>query len=397
MPGFCLLARAQQPAAPTREIDRLAQQAEAELHQQEPAEAAAEYRKILILDPKNVSAHSNLGLAYYLQGQYPQAAGEFQIALRSKPDLWNIVALCGLAEAQTGQNAEAIAHLDQALQQVREPSLRMTAGRQLYSLLMQAGDLNRAASVIGEMEQLDPNNADVLYAAHQVYALLANQAFLSLAQAAPDSARMYELQGDEMAQVGNIPGAIAAYRHAVELDPHLSGVHYALGAALSASHSATDQTGAEAEYQKALADNPQDERAQCSLGNIELKRSNWQAASIDFKRALQLEPADPEANKGMGIVLMSEGSNAEAVSYLKRAVWADPLDESAYYHLSLASRNAGDVDAAARAMQEFQKLKTRKDELADNFRNLRQSSTPSTSGSQTASPQDGPVKPPDEN
>jgi Flp pilus assembly protein TadD len=181
------------------------------------------------------------------------------------------------------------------------------------------------------------------------------------------------------------------------LDPHLSGLHYALGAALSASHAQADQTAAEGEYQKALADNPQDERAECSLGNIELKRSNWQAASVDFKHALQLQPGDPDANKGMGIVLMSEGSNAEAVTYLKRAVQADPRDESAYYHLSLASRNTGDLEAATRAMQEFQKVKARKDDLENNFRDLRHASAPQADGSQTSSPDAGPAKPPDGN
>jgi tetratricopeptide (TPR) repeat protein len=354
----------------TQEIGQLAKQAANDLHDQKPVEAAAEYRKLLEIDPDNLEAHSNLGLAYYLQGNYAQAASEFEIALHRKPDLWNIAALCGLSEAQMGRNAVAVIRLSDAFDKVHEPTLRMATGRQLFSLLMEAGDLDRAALVIGQMHKIDPANLDVLYAEHQVYALQANKAFVSLAQLAPDSARMYELQGDEMLQDRDVPGAIAAYRLAIQRDPHLSGVHYALGEALSASNSPADQAQAEGEYRNALADNPRDEKADCRLGEIELKRSNLQAAALDLRRAVQLQPDDPDANGGMGEVLMESGSNLEAVTYLQRAVRADPYDEIAYYRLSLASRKAGDPNAAAQAMNEFLNLKAKKDQMESNFRNL---------------------------
>ena len=375
-PAFCQAA-----GDPAQQIDRLAQQAAADLHNQKLTEAAADYRRILALDPGNVSAHSNLGLAYYLQNNYAQAAGEFEIALRRQPDLWNIVALCGLSEAQSGKNADAVIHLQQAFDNVREPSLRRSTGRKLFSLLMETGDLSRAAQVIDQLQRIDPGNVDVLYAAHQVYSLLAEQAFQSLALLDPDSARMYQLQGDEMAQLGDVPGAIAAYRAAIARDPHLSGVHFALAEALSASHVPVEQATAEAEYKAALADDPWDEKAECSLGNIELRRSNLQAASLHFQRALELQPDDAGANEGMGLVLMASGSNRQAIAFLTRAVEASPDDETAYYRLSLADRNAGDMTAAARAMEQFEKLKAKKDQLQRNFRDLRQASPHSAANS----------------
>jgi tetratricopeptide (TPR) repeat protein len=369
-PGPGGLVLSQEMSDRAQEIGQLARQAASDLHHQEPAKAAAEYRKLLEIDPDNLEAHSNLGLAYYLQGNYSQASSEFNVALRRKPDLWQIAALCGLSEAESGRNADAVVHLTEAFEKVQEPSLRMATGRQLFSLLMEAGDLDQAASVVGQMHQIDPANVDVLYAEHQVYSLQANKAFLSLAQLAPDSARMYELQGDELLQDRDVPRAIAAYRLAIQRDPHLSGVHFALGEALSASHSPADQAQAEGEYRNALADNPRDERAECRLGDIELKRSNLQAASLDFRRAIQLQPDDPDANEGLGEVLMESGSSREAVTYLQRAVRADPYDEIAYYRLSLASRKSGDPNAAAQAMKEFLNLKAKRNEMEGNFRNL---------------------------
>ncbi|HXW57716.1 MAG TPA: tetratricopeptide repeat protein [Candidatus Cybelea sp.] len=351
-------------------IKLLAQQAENDLHQQKLSEATAEYRKLLALDPDNVTAHSNLGLAYYMQRDYARAAAEFEIALHHQPDLLNIVALCGLSEAQSGDNSNAVVHLNRAFAEVREPSLRMATGRQLYRIFVESGDLVRASEVIVQLQRIDPSDVDVLYAEHQVYSLLAYRAFESLARVDPDSGRMYEIQGDEMAQVRNVPGAIAAYRLAIQHNPHLTGVHFALGEALSASHSPEQQAEAESEYKKALGDDPWDEKAECRLGNIELERSNLQAALVHFKRAIQLQPSDPEANKGLGVALMELGSNREAVAYLNRAVQFDPYDETAYYRLSLASRNAGDIDAAMREMEEFRALKAKKDQLKRNFLDL---------------------------
>jgi tetratricopeptide (TPR) repeat protein len=386
----CPTMLAQQSGDASQEIRQLARQADDDLHQQKLAEAAGIYRRILILDPGNISAHSNLGLAEYMQGHYPQAAEEFEIALHREPELWNIEALCGLSEAASGQNQAATPHLRQAFAHVEDASLRTTAGKHLFTILMQTGDLHGAAGVLEELRKLDPASADVLYAAHQVYSLLANEAFVALGQTAPDSARMYQLQGDEMAQIGNIPGAVTAYRMAIGIDAHLSGVHFALGEALSASHTAADQAQAEGEFKLALADNPQDEKALCRLGAIESQRSDWSAATRDFRRALDLEPGDAEANQGLGIVLMSTGSSPEAVNYLNRAVQIDPVDTPAWYHLSLANRNAGDMAAATRAMQEFQKLKAKEDELARNFRNLREAATGATSRAEPARPSAAP-------
>jgi tetratricopeptide (TPR) repeat protein len=363
-------AAAQQSAAADPRILRLAQQAESDLRHQKPDLAAAEYQQILALDPKNLGAHSNLGLADYLQGKFAPAADEFEIALALKPDLWKIAALCGLSESRTGKNADATVHLDQAFEHVDEPSLRLSAGRQLFTLLLQAGQLVRAASVVDRLEQLDPDDVDVLYAAHQVYSMLADKAFVSMAELEPGSARMFELRADRMAEIGNIEGAIQAYRLAIQRDPHLSGVHFALGEALSVSHNEAERAAAEGEYEKALEDNPLDEKAECRLGDIAMQQTDLKRAAQRYQRALALQPGDADANEGYGLVLLSSDSARDARAYLLRAVQLDPSNVTAYYHLSEASRKTGDMDDARTEMEEFLKLKTARDALKHSFDDL---------------------------
>ena len=364
------MPQASTPPATTDEVIRLEKQAQIDLQNQKPESAIIAYKRILVLDPKNAGAHSNLGLAYYLHGEFASAIDEFNIALRAMPDRWNIVALCGISEANTGRNTEAIAHLDQSFQHVEDPGLRLAAGKRLFSILYEAGELDRAAAVVRKLQELDSKNLDVIYAAHQVYSILASRSFLAMAQLAPDSARMYQLRADRMAQMGNRKGAIAAYRLAIERDPHLSGVHFALAEVLSVSQNEAERAQAEDEYLNALADNPEDEKSECRLGDIHIQRSDLVGATEHYQRALMLQPDDPDANEGYGMVLLASDSPRKARTFLKRATQFDPTNVAAYYHLSQASRKAGDLDAANREMAEFLKLKADRENLKRSFDDL---------------------------
>jgi Flp pilus assembly protein TadD len=358
-----LQALPQMAAGATEPIHELEQQANADLKNQKTALAMDEFKKILAIEPDNVQAHANLGLAYYLQADFAGASEQFETALHLKPELWDTAALCGFSEIKTGQIANAKGHLREAFNHVQDEKLRMATGQQLYSLFFEDGDLAEASGVVNVLEKLEPRNVDVLYAAHQVYSLLANRAYLSIAQSAPDSARMYQARGDKMIQSGNLKGAIAAYREAIQRDPHLVGAHFALGGALSESPVASDRAAAENEYKEALAENALDEKAECRLGAMDLDRSDVDGATQHYRHALQVQPDDPDANEGLGMVMMATNSYHEAVGYLKRAVELDPTDGVAHYHLALANRQLGDRIGANREMEEFRRLKTEKDNL----------------------------------
>jgi tetratricopeptide (TPR) repeat protein len=363
------MAQSASPLSPS-DVSELEQSAAKDLHNQQPALAIGKYQKILQLQPQSSEAHSNLGLAYYMEGNFAGAADEFKIALRVKPDLWNITALCGLSEAKAGRNTVAFADLDRAFPHVEESSLRIAVGKQLFSYLFEAGDLARAADIVEKIEELDPKNEDILYAAHQVFAQLENRSFLAMADLDPQSARMFQVRGDRMAQRGNLEGAIAAYRIAIAKDDHLSGVHFALGEALDVSQNPAERAQAQSEYEKALADNPIDEKAECRLGDIAMHQNNSAVAAKHYRRALELQSNDPDANEGMGMVLLASDSPIEARAYLKHALELDPTNVTAYYHLSQASKKAGDVEAAKVEMAEFLKLKAARDNLRRSFDDL---------------------------
>lgn len=359
-----------QTSAKKEQIGQVAEQAQAALQNHQLDLAIQEYEKVLTLDPSNVGAHANLGVAYYMDGSFKQAVEHFRTAIGRQPDLWKIVALLGMSEKQLGLNLQAEAHLEAAFAHVLDKDLHTAVGKQMFILYMQAGKLIEAAAVAGQLQTANPSDVDILYAAHWVYTELANSTLYSIAVLGPDSARMYQAKGDELAQQGNTQAAIAAYRQALERDPHLPGAHYELAEIMSASTSAAEREQAEAEYKSALADNPLDEKTECGLGALQLQRSNFQAASESYAEAVRLQPDDPAANEGLGTTLVSLGEWKKAKPYLEHAVKLDPENGRAHYHLSLLDRELSDVPAAKHEMDEFLRLKVEQGRIVQALKDM---------------------------
>jgi cytochrome c-type biogenesis protein CcmH/NrfG len=123
---------------------------------------------------------------------------------------------------------------------------------------------------------------------------------------------MRQLMGNELTRRGNSAAAIEQYREAIKIDPHLPGVHFQLAETLKASPSAADQAAAEAEYERALAENPTDVRSICRLSEYALGRSDFKGALARYIRAVELQPRDEEANLGVARVLMQTGQSPKA-------------------------------------------------------------------------------------
>ena len=361
---------AQSSASRQPDLGNLERQAASNLLAGKTGLAIEELKAALANKPESAEARSNLGLAYYMERRFAEAANEFEIVLRSTTGQWKIAGLCGLSEARVGKNPQALDHLKQAFPHIEEPELRIAVGKQLFDLRFQSGDFPGASSIVEELKILDPKNPDVLYAAHQVYSKLESRSFLELANLDPQSARIFQVRADRLAQRGNLEGAIATYRVAISKDPHLSGVHFALGEALRVSQNASERSLAESEYLKSLADNPSDEKSECRLGDISLQENLLAAARKHFDRAIALQPDDADANEGLGLVLFGSNMPHEASVYLKRAIELDPTNVVAYYHLSQADRQAGQLDEARSEMAEFLRLKAERDHLNRSFDDL---------------------------
>jgi tetratricopeptide (TPR) repeat protein len=358
---------------PTRQqqIQDHLKQAQADLSQNRPDLAIAEFKAIVALDPKNVDARGNLGVLLFFQGQYADSIPHLRGALQLQPDLWKIQALLGLAEKRTGDFDNARTDLDKAFPNVKEPKIRMETGMELIDLYSASGDLPKAVPVVAALRDMDPANVEIIYMAYRIYSDLLDETRLSLTVAGPNSARVHQMMAHELARQGHNDEAIANYREALKIDPNASGLHFEMAEMLNSSAVPRGREEAEKEYQAALAANPLDEKAECKLGDLAALSGNTQQAAEHYQRALKIQPNDSEALLGLSKTLVTMNQSDQALPLLEQAVKLDPTNAVAHFRLSTLYRKMGRADDANRELAEYQKFKAMKEKLRETYREMR--------------------------
>jgi tetratricopeptide (TPR) repeat protein len=358
----------QTPPTHQQQIESHKAQAQAYLSQNRPDLAAGEFKAIVALEPNNADARGNLGVLLFFQGAYTDAIPQLRAGLTLQPTLWKIQALLGMAEKRTGDVTSALADLSKAFPKVKEQKIRIDTGMELIEIYSAAGELDKAATTVNVLRELDPTNVEIIYTAYRIYSDLVDESRLSLSVAGPNSARMHQMMAHELARQGRTDEAIANYRQALAINPNLPGLHFELAEMLNNPAVEGGPAEAEKEYKAALAMNSFDEKSECRLGEMAALRGDQEEASARYTRALQLQPNDPEANIGMAKVLMFRNQIEKAEALLKHAIELDPTSSLAHYRLSTIYRQTGRIDDAKREVAEYQKYKDMKEKLRDIYR-----------------------------
>jgi Tfp pilus assembly protein PilF len=160
------------------------------------------------------------------------------------------------------------------------------------------------------------------------------------AAADPSSAAMQLDLGRATEAVGDLAGAEAAYRRALELSPELYRVHYVLGALLSRQRRTEEAKAEMALYEKAYqAEQARvyregSLRVELNLGWSLLHRGSLDDALAQFAR----HPDQLEALRGSAETLSRMGRHAEAVAALERALVLAPEDRTLRYAIARERR-----------------------------------------------------------
>jgi tetratricopeptide (TPR) repeat protein len=359
------MAMGTQSASPTSggAHDHL-RKAEAYLKANDPSSAAREFEAVLALNPKNAEAYANLGVIAFVQQDCATASGNFRKALDIDPSLVRIQALLGLCEKKMGKPS-ARALLEKSFPKLVDKRLRLQVGMELASLYDEQGDSGGTASVMRALVDLDPDNVDVLFMAQRVYSELADDTLNKLAVLAPDSARMQQVIAERLVNGGDLAGAIAHYRKALQINPRLPGVHFELGEAIleSAPSDPGAQKEAENEFKTAVNVYGDSAKTECQFGNIAYSQSDLDGAFAHYQRAYQLNPNEVEAQMGLARILMAREKPQEAIKYLRMAVNRDPLNAGAHYRLAQAYRRAQMMEEAKKEAKLVEEIKSTKDRV----------------------------------
>jgi len=346
------------------------QKAKQFLDEKRPDLAIPELQAAAEIDPQSVETQGNLGVLLYFQGKPAEAIPHLRTAVNLQPGMSKIQGLLGLAELRTHDTAQGRKDLEAVFPQIAEPKFKVEVGLELISLYTQSSELEQASTVIAQLRKTAPDNPEVLYAAYRTYADLSGESMLALSLTAPDSAQMHQLLAHEAFRQGNTNAAIAQYRKAIAIDPHLPGVHFELAELLNTSTDDAVKRDAEKEFRTALVEDPQNEKAMLRLAEIVASRGDIQQSIEEYTKAVELQPSDADAKLGLAKALMDTNHNEKAQALLEQAVQIDPTNATAHYRLGTLYRKMGRLDDSKREMEQYKKLKDTKEKLRALYKDL---------------------------
>lgn len=297
------------------------------MQQKKNAEAIAQLKALAARRPGMKGINRELGVAYYHEGEYLEAAKYLEDAWRENPEDRDAAQLLGLSYYFTGQPAAAIP----ALEKVR-----------LWH----------------------PNaNMDAIYTLGLCYVLTkdyphALETFAGLYGVSPDSAAAHLVLGRVLLRQGFDPVAEEEVHKALSLSPQIPLAHFTLGEFYVYK---ADYPRAVREFEEELAINPGSAPALTHLGDAYWRLNRFEDSERVLQRSIWLDSTTSEPYVIMGKVLVKRGQLALAERALQRAVTMDPNSYTAHYFLGQLYRQMGRADAAEREMKtaaQIQELQT---------------------------------------
>jgi cytochrome c-type biogenesis protein CcmH/NrfG len=159
-----------------------------------------------------------------------------------------------------------------------------------------------------------------------------------------DAATKFRL-AEELAQRGDIQGAVHAYREAIHRKPDWAEPYRGLGQVLLDHH---DYAEAAEALQSSIRLGRDDHQAFYWLGRACMGKGDLPAAGAALVRATQLNPDDAEAFADLGLVRMAQGDVAGAEQAVTRSIQVKP-DLAEAHRLRELLAKSHDPDATMKA------------------------------------------------
>jgi tetratricopeptide (TPR) repeat protein len=162
------------------------------------------------------------------------------------------------------------------------------------------------------------------------------------------------IQAKKRHQAGDLAGAVALYKQAIEAEPGnaLEVAHLAL-----AFHQMGDLPQAEKYYRQTLALMPNNADSHFRLGLVLVNQKRLAEAAEQFREAARLRPDSAEAWNNLGNVSFVQGKWEEAITGYREAVRLRPDYAEAHFNLGKAYRENDQVEPGLACYREAVRLK----------------------------------------
>jgi tetratricopeptide (TPR) repeat protein len=196
---------------------------------------------------------------------------------------------------------------------------------------------------------------EAAYSQAETYQALAYLAALRVVDAAPDSYRAHQLKGQSLEDAGNNDEAIAEYRAALEKQPELPTLHFAIGNIYWKTNRLAD---ALPELEKEVQVDPNNPQALYELGDVLADSGNQKKAEQCFLNALRLDSSMVEPHLALEKLYTAQEQYAKSLHELQAAASLDAANSSVHYRMAAIYRKLGKPDDAERELALFRQKKS---------------------------------------
>jgi len=311
--------------------------------------AIQKYETILKSNPRIPAVYNNLGRLLYQKGRFREAITPLKRAAELDPKLEPPHAQLGLCYFQLGDFESSRREFQTAIDLSPDDGV---AKLFLARSLLEMQDLKSAVKLLDQLNEAEPNNAEVLFSLGWAYADLAVSTLGAIQKADPDSYLIDVLQGKYAEVKQAYAEAAEHYKRAIAKSPNQPDLCYDYAHALWASG---DFPGALKEYRHVLELNPGDYRANWEAARVAILDDPAEAFRL-ANQSLEIRPDTADALTIRGRALLALGKPSQAIDDLKRALALDQNNSANYLQLARAYRQLGRTNDAQAATAEYERL-----------------------------------------
>lgn len=348
-----LPSSAAQSAKSSASFDLLAKQAAEARDSDQLDQAAALYKQALALRPQWAEGWWSLGTLEYDRSDYAAAARAFQRLLVLAPKNGTAHAMLGLCEFELGQEDDALKHIEEAqeLGVANDTRLRRVVIYHEGVLLLQKGKFEAARDALGQLCMQGLQDNSITQAVGMVALRIRGKI------PPPEDSPGH----DVVQRVGQAACAAAAKKYdearrefvaLVSEYPQYPNIHYAYGRLLAAVN---DVPAAVDQFKLEIENNPSDITSRLEIAAT-LYKVDSPAGLPYAEEAVKLDPHSAFAHYLFGLLLLDTDNYLKAIPELEIAAKAFPHDAKVFFALGSAYSRAGRRQDAARARATFQRL-----------------------------------------
>ena len=212
-------------AGPPLPVDALFERGVQALKAGRLGEAETAFRGVLQQGGNRAYVHNNLAIVYQQQGKHAEAVAESREAIRLDPAYAPPRIVLGGSLLALGRVPEATTELERAVKLLPKERL---AREQLARAYARGANPGAAIEQYRALRELAPEDPEYAYQLGRAYLRLSEWAMQRLRAIDPGSARIYQALGHNYRVQGRADLALRAFERAAQADPKLPEIHLVL-------------------------------------------------------------------------------------------------------------------------------------------------------------------------